>query len=510
MKKGIIIAVGVVVVVVALCVGLIATHTIVLFNHGVVLSSAKEVSLELDASELSKLETLPSLEKANIKASEGFDQINAWAQAHPNIAVTYEAELPQGIPYDEGTQVADLTSLDQASALELAQSTLRYASNVKGVKIDAPSWSAESLAAFREACPNISLVGSYTAGSISVALDATDVDLQAATVEELEQFAPLVGGMTNLQSVNLGQELTGHTKLHAASVMKQANPNVVVNYFFTAFGKTVGINDTTLDFRRCLMTDGGMEVRDIMNNMPWITYLDMDTCGLDDETMAGIRDTYPNTQVVWRVWFGPGYTCRTDETRIFASNEYLGSLSPENDQSLKYCTKVKYLDLGHNSDLQDIWFVSYMPDLEVFICILGGITDISPLANCPHLEFLEIFSNYVSDLSPLANCHELKHLNCCNNPGIADISCLYDIDLERFWCGYPNSVPQEQFDTYQQLHPNCTLRTSVSNPHEDYRGDNPRYLLLREQIGYDDLRFSTPENDPLWEGPLEGDTTSQY
>ncbi|MBR3158681.1 MAG: leucine-rich repeat domain-containing protein [Atopobiaceae bacterium] len=504
MKKRVLIIVGIVAaVIVVVCVALVASGTVIVFRHGVALASTENLSMDLEPEELPKLDTLTSLKHVTVKGNDSLDQINAWAVAHPDLAVDYEVDLPAGVSYDRATQVADLTSMDQAAAVDLARTTLHYASNVKGVKIDAPSWSPESLAAFREACPQIAMVGSYQAGSINVALDATDVDLTQATVEELETFAPLVGGMTNVKSINLGEE-EGHTKLHAASVMKQSNPNVAVNYTFGAFGKRINLNDTTLDFRRCPMTDGGTEVRDIMNNMPWVTFLDLDTCGLDDETCASIRNDYPNTEVVWRIWFGGGiYTVRTDTQRIFASNEGLGSLSPENDQALKYCNKVKYLDLGHNSDLQDIWFVSYMPDLEVFICILGNITDISPLADCPHLEFLEIFSNYVTDLSPLANCHELKHLNASNNPGISDITCLYDIDLERFWCGYPNSVPEEQFARYQELHPNCVVRTMLSNPHEDYRWGNPRYELLRKQIGYDNLDFSTPENDPLWEGPID-------
>ena len=503
MKKRAIVIAGIVVAVIVVCVALVASGTVVVFRHGLALASAEDLSMGLEPDELTKLDSFTSLKHVTVKGGDSLDQIDAWAVAHPQLSVDYEVDLPAGVSYDRATQVADLTSMDQAAAVELARTTLHYASNVKGVKIDAPSWSPESLAAFREACPQISMVGSYQTGSINVPLDATDVDLTQATVEELETFAPLVGGMTNVTNINLGEE-EGHAKLHAASVMKQSNPNVIVNYVFGAFGKRINLNDTTLDFRRCPMTDGGAEVRDIMNNMPWVTFLDLDTCGLDDETCASIRDDYPNAQVVWRIWFGGGiYTVRTDTERIFASNEGLGSLSPENDQGLKYCNKVKYLDLGHNANLQDIWFVSYMPDLEVFICILGNITDISPLANCPHLEFLEIFSNYVSDLSPLANCHELKHLNASNNPGISDITCLYDIDLERFWCGYPNSVPQEQFDTYQELHPNCVVRTVLSNPHEDYRWGNPRYELLRQQIGYDNLDFSTPEHDPLWEGPIE-------
>ncbi len=505
MKKRVLIIVGIVLALVAVIVAaLFAMRVVTPFKHGIVVTQSKEISLALDPDELGKLDELPALERVNVKGSGDFEQISAWAAAHPNVAVTYEVQLPAGVPFDSATQVADLTSMDQESAVNLARNSLHYASNIKGVKIDAPTWTAESLAAFREAAPQIAFVGSYKVGALDVALDASTLDLSTVMAADLEAFAPLVGGMTNLTSINLGEELDGHTKLHAASVMKQSNPNADVLYAFNAFGKRIDIHDTTLDFRRCPMVDGGVEVREILGNMPWVTYLDLDTCGLDDETCASIRDDFPNTQVVWRIWFGGGiYTVRTDVERIFASNEGLGSLSPENDQGLKYCTKVKYLDLGHNADLQDIWFVSYMPDLEVFICILGNITDISPLANCPHLEFLEIFSNYVDDISALANCHELKHLNASNNPGLSDITCLYDIDLERFWCGYPNSVPEEQFARYQELHPNCVVRTNLSNPHEDYRWGNPRYELLRKQIGYDNLDFSTPEHDPLWEGPIE-------
>ena len=507
MKKGIAIAVGAVVVVAVVVATLLLTHVVVPFKHGFVLGSSQEISLQIEPEELGKLESLPSLKKANLKATSGFDAINAWGASHPGIEVTCEAVLPGDVHVDPNTQVADLTHYSPDDAIQLAQQTLRYSNQVKAVRIDTQAWSTDQLNAFREACPQISFEGDKQVGSIDVQLDASEVDLSSSSIDDLMAFAPYAGGMTNLKTVNVGAE-EGHSKLQAVSAIKQANPNVIVNYTFTSFGKRIDVNDTKLDFRQVQMNDNGAEVRELLAAMPWVTYVDMDSCGIDDETMASIRDDFPQTQVVWRVWFGPGYTARTDVERILASNEYLGSCSPENDGSLKYCTKLKYLDLGHNSDLQDISFVSYMPDLEVFICILGNVTDISPLANCPHLEFLEIFSNYVEDLSPLANCHELKHLNASNNPGISDITCLYDIDLERFWCGYPNSIPQEQFDEYQALHPNCTVRTNLSNPHEDFRWGNERYELLRQQMGYDTLDFATPEHDPLYAPVGEENTTS--
>ena len=150
----------------------------------------------------------------------------------------------------------------------------------------------------------------------------------------------------------------------------------------------------------------------------------MDSCGVDDEHMAAIRDDYPDVKVVWRVWFGPKktYSVRTNAIRILASApETAGSLTQASTQSLKYCTDIKYLDIGHNEYLYKIDFVRYMPNLEVFIVMDGTISDISVLANCPHLEYLELFTNTITDLTPLSGLKELKHLNICWNRKLADI-----------------------------------------------------------------------------------------
>ena len=217
---------------------------------------------------------------------------------------------------------------------------------------------------------------------------------------------------------------------------------------------------------------------------------------------------------------------------------------------LKYCTKVKYLDLGHNDDINDISFVSYMPDLEVFIISINGVSDISPLANCPKLEYLEINSTNVTDLTPLANCKELVHLNIGRNVGqdegrpvVSDITPLYELPkLERVWLGSITAqhVPQEQIehvraqikknmpdltspDTPRELKypPVYGVNTDASTPSEgewkiigytdlsvalyDETGWlqevlHPRYKLLREQFGYDNVPYcySLAVNDPLY------------
>ena len=62
--------------------------------------------------------------------------------------------------------------------------------------------------------------------------------------------------------------------------------------------------------------------------------------------------------------------------RILASTRAKGgAVTDAEAQVLKYCTKVKYLDLGHNEVLTDISFAAYMPELEVAIFAINDIDD---------------------------------------------------------------------------------------------------------------------------------------
>ena len=91
-------------------------------------------------------------------------------------------------------------------------------------------------------------------------------------------------------------------------------------------------------------------------------------------------------------------------------------------------------------------------------------------------------------MSPLANCKKLKHLNF-GDTEISDITCLYDIDLERIR-GCVTDVPQEQWEEYARLHPDCQILNEGGSPSKNgWRKDAngvkvPRYALLYEQMEY--------------------------
>jgi hypothetical protein len=121
-----------------------------------------------------------------------------------------------------------------------------------------------------------------------------------------------------------------------------------------------------------------------------------------------------------------------------------------------------------------------MPDLEICVISMTGISDLSPFASCPNLLYLEAGNTKIGDLSPLAQCTNLRHLNIGTNINITDISPLYDLDLKRLWIGSYTPVPAAQVDEMQQRHPGCIINTSApSGLERDANGGavNEGYVL---------------------------------
>lgn len=342
----------------------------------------------------------------------------------------------------------------------------------------------------------------------------TELDMTAADAAALKALDPFLDYLPSLRMLRLGDEDEARNlSLEDISAVLAAHDNLRADYGFTLYGKSFRTTDSKIDLRHVTADDCGEAAALALSCMPDCTYLDMDNSGVSDEDMAAIRDAYPNTKVVWRVWFGDNYSVRTDVEKILASRPSVGgNLLSWNTQSLKYCTDVKYLDIGHNMALKDISFVAYMPKLEVAVVAMAGIEDASPIANCTNLEYLEIQTNYpLSDLSPLANLTNLKHLNIGHLFECTDMSPIFNLTkLERLMIGCMTPIPDEQVEEFRRLVPNCDVDTESYDPTAGtwrYIGYNdvtyqdilaPRYELLREQFGYERDEFAYYWNDPLY------------
>ncbi len=494
-------------------------------ENGESLSSGEtELSLVLTEQELSTLDQFPKLQKVDLSGSDCYAAILAWAQAHPQVEVVYTVPLPDGQVLDNSAAEADLSAMSDEQKMQAAE-MLQWLPRLEKVTLGPVSDRAvlEQLQAGSGEGLNLDWTPMVQGRELD--LNQSALDLSNASAREAAELVQWMPEMKQLQSIELGQGDGENSTIpwETIAAMEAAAPQAKVNYRFTLYGKDVDLHDTELDLNHIRIDDQGALVKAITACMPELTLLDMDFCGVDDEYMAQIRDALPNTNVVWRIWFGTGYTVRTDTERILASNPGIGGeLTYANTRSLQYCTKVRYLDLGHNRQLDTIDFCAYMPDLEVLVAAMNRWRDASPLANCTKLEYAELQTGGLSDLRPLANLQNLRHLNIANDFALRDISPLYGLtNLERLFICIETPVSPVQVAEMQKRAPNCVINTEDMDPtrgewrwigerEDGYNIADPRYELLRQQMGYDEAPWSYAyiRNDPLYAPHGQGDNTT--
>jgi hypothetical protein len=131
-----------------------------------------------------------------------------------------------------------------------------------------------------------------------------------------------------------------------------------------------------------------------------------------------------------------------------------------------------------------------MPNLEALIMGDSDVASLEPLRDCKKLTFLEIFTTNVTDLSPLEDCKELRYLNI-SNLKIDDITPLYELDNMVKLNSTMNHIPAEQVEKYKELQPRCYATFLPYGDPTEYEWRyfynnqiNPRYLLLKHQMGY--------------------------
>jgi len=385
----------------------------------------------------------------------------------------------------------------------------------------------EEIAAWVKAHPGIAARYTVTLPNGTVLDSSTQsVDLSSMTAAECEQSARKLALLPALNHVTLGSE-GRNLGWNDIARLRELLPTPVFDYAFKLYGTDCNLSNTTISLYKVSVTDKGALIDEVMRYMPQLTYVDMDSCGVDPKRLEEINLNHPNVKVVFRVYFGDNYTARTDTERILASMASKGGmLNNDNVSGLYYCHDVKYLDLGHNTLLSNIGFVAQMPKLEVAILSMCNIRDASPLASCSQLEYLEMSNTYCDDMRPFSGLTNLRHLNVAGigydfygdgtRPSLKDITPLYSLTgLERLWIGGYNPVPRAQIEEMQRRAPQCEIDTSVYEDPvggrwrylalADYENTyvdtlHPRYIKLREQFGdYDQSVFNFTWNDPLYD-----------
>lgn len=357
----------------------------------------------------------------------------------------------------------------------------------------------------------VAVIGCGCALARADALNHEEIDLTDASQEEIEAFvkqAPEISGLKNLKLPRSAAEDPA-VPWETILMLEKNNDGIEIEYQFTVHKYRFDINDTVLNLNHIKFDDEGELAVKIAKCMPNLEIIDMDSCGVSDERIDEIRNMFPDIKVVWRVFFGKAYSARTDAERLMISNpskNNFNDLCDETLHGLYYCHDVKYLDIGHLSNVRDVGYVANMPDLEVLIIAMTAIKNIDAIQNCKNLNYLEFQTSAACDLRPLANLTNLKDLNICYDFALRDIRPLYGLNLDRLWIGSLTPIPRDQIEHYQELHPDCVINTTTINPTEEewrvlksgYNGQPaPRYAQLYREMEYgsNPLCYSYNEND---------------
>lgn len=486
-------------------------------SSGVYPVDSTELTAALHSGDTAMLGHFTSLRTADFSGSTCIDEIISWSAENPQVDLRYSVSLPDGRSVSNSETSLDLSGLSHAD-VQTAAEALTHLPKLQNVQLGQVGRSDSALnlsdlGLLRAALPEAELDFSLSLLGQEIFPGDEAVDLSSLTHEETDDAIAVLSCLGKLKSVTLGAESStqGAPTWEDIALIAAACPDASIDYSFSIYGKEFNLKDTALDLRGIKVKDKGAAVRKVLPCMNLCTVLDMDSTGVSDKDMDELRKTFPDVTVIWRVWFGENYSVRTNAERILASKPTVGGMISD-ASVLKYCTEIKYLDLGHNDELFDLSFISSMPKLEVLIIAMTAITDISPLESCTELDYLELNSTKVSDISVLSKLPKLKHLNIGDCPKIKDISpLLSSTALERLWIGRNTPVPAAQVSTLKSKLPSCNINTTTNDPHGEawrytrYDPDEPkyywvaRYELIREQLGYNYQEYSFYWLDPLCE-----------
>jgi len=348
-----------------------------------------------DAAALQELDVYANLQTLDLRGSDCYEAIESYIASHPQVQVTYDVAVA-GVRYSP--DVAQLKLEDGSYNLEELLAVMKHLPKLESLELPKTGLSVEQLASITEAYPNLTVSYSVELLGQEVSSDLTELDLSGLTPADLDENLleklRLLSGVTNVQLMTA--EGTTNFAPVDVKLLMDAMPGAAMNYSFQLFGQTVTTADERVEFKSAdIYNEGVPEIRAALDILPNCTYFLLDNCGIDNEVLAQLRDDYPDTKIVWRVFWSSKHHVLTDTEMIVANK-----VKSETVHVLKYCTEVKYLDLGHSEGLKDIEFVRYMPNLVILIISDCRITDLSPVENCKDLEMIEIVKAYTIPTFP--------------------------------------------------------------------------------------------------------------
>ena len=338
-----------------ICIALIAILAVTCFAgcerepevnyEGITHASSAASTLE----ELAEFELYPDLQELDMTASTlSYQQIAQWAGSHPGITVRYTVSFAgEALSSD----VTELTLEDGSYTYDELMEVLEYLPEVTSITLLRTGLTAEELERISQSYSQITVAYTVDILGQEYAMDATMLDLSSMEPDQMDSVFPQLELLPAIASVELMADHDS-SKLSTVEVkaLMDAMPGVAVNYSFDLFGQRVSTTDEVIAYEDVSIgNEGETQIRQALDILQSCTYFKLDGCGVDNEIMAQIRDDYPDTKVVWRIYL-KRFNMLTDTEMLRVTHH----LNNENCDVLKYCTDVRYADFGHNDYLSDI------------------------------------------------------------------------------------------------------------------------------------------------------------
>ena len=403
------------------------------------------------------LEDYPNLKTLDLTGSTCYAAIDRYIKFHPQVEVTYTVSLGgKEIQPDVTELTLSQGEYDYASLLE----NLQYLHSLTKVHISHVEFTQQELTALQEKYPELQLSYSVLLFGQEYSSDTDQLDLSFLTPEQVPEAARAIALLPKLTLVELMGESGSQLSKQDVKVLVDAAPGANFHYTFQLFGKTISTNDQTVEFKKHSIGEEGLpELREALGIMTGCESFRLIDCGLENETLAQLREEFPRTKVVWRIQFGKS-SAMTDTDTIRA----VYNVFDDTSYNLRYCNEVKYMDLGHNETLTDLSFVGFMPDLEILIISGCAAEKLEGFENCKKLIFLEAaYCRKLKDISSLAGCESLANLNL-SYTGVRDLTALDGLPLERF-VAKQTPIPGKEQKIFLEIHPQSWTHFGGSFPY---------------------------------------------
>ena len=398
-----------------------------------------DLTQPLAKGETALLDEMPLLKTADLSGSEDPAEIMRWAEAHPEVYVTYTVTLPDGRTPDNHSRSCDLSALS-GKELRAAAPLLACLPELKSVDLgeqrEDVNWT--DLAVFHRGCPSPAMKYRFTMYGRDFDLSNTMLDLRGVPVadtdggQELRRVLPLMRDLCYLDLDNSG------LSNQECDALCREYPDVKI-VWRVWFGR---------DY--CVRTDAER----ILASKPSVAG------PLTDANSEGL------------------YYCHEVKYLDIGHN---GSL-----KHLDFIAGMPKLEVAIIAmcGATDISPLANCPELEYLEMQSMSVADLSPLSGLTKLRHLNIATNMaLHDISPLYGLTELERLW---------IGCF---------TGVPKEQIEEMRRCAPDCTINTTVYMDPTT--ENWRYDDweyvPRYYALRQQFGdYKDSAFSFSWNDDLY------------